>query len=219
MIRSGTDKLFELGLGERPNIPSRLGVENVCDLCLDKFLNFNIKNGKVITPPEIKLWHLGLKGPRLGNIPQQGVLDPNPYPQWMSIGPYPGPYPGSGFWGIGRVTQIDIHPNDSNILVAGTAGGGVWRTHNGGGYWWPLMQNQPTLTIGAVAFSPSNPKVIYAASGEDGGDWDPAWPGVGIYRSNNGGSSWTLTASVSEYSFFGHCCTSNSARYNIRCRK
>lgn len=111
---------------------------------------------------------------------------------WVSFGPTPTP----GFAGIGRVTQIAIHPTDGNILIAGAAGGGVWRTNNGGVSWWPTMQLQPTLTIGAVAIAPSHPQIMYAASGEDGGSTNPAWGGAGLYRSNNGGGTWTLMTSV-----------------------
>jgi photosystem II stability/assembly factor-like uncharacterized protein len=112
--------------------------------------------------------------------------------EWRSVGPFPTQDVG----GIGRVTQIAIHPIDGNILIAGAAGGGVWRTNNGGVSWWPTMQLQPTLTIGAVAIAPSQPQIMYAASGEDGGFWNPAWGGVGLYRSNNGGVTWTLMTSV-----------------------
>jgi hypothetical protein len=58
------------------------------------------------------------------------------------------------------------------------------------------MHLQPTLTIGAVAIAPSDPEIMYAASGEDGGGWNPAWAGVGVYRSNNGGHNWTLMTTV-----------------------
>ena len=113
-------------------------------------------------------------------------------PGWLPIGPVPAP----GFNGIGRVTQIAIHPTNGNILIAGAAGGGVFKTLNGGVSWFPTMHLQPTLTIGGVAIAPSKPNIMYAASGEDGGDWNPAWGGVGLYRSNNGGLSWTLMSSV-----------------------
>ena len=116
---------------------------------------------------------------------------------WLPIGPLPG----DNFRGIGRVTQIAIHPLDGNILIAGAAGGGVWRTDNGGVFWWPQMQLEPTLTIGAVAIAPSNPQIMYAASGEDGGGYNPAWSGVGLYRSDNGGYSWKLMTSVASTRF------------------
>ena len=113
-------------------------------------------------------------------------------PDWLPVGPTPA----ANFGGIGRVTQIAIHPTDGNVLIAGTAGGGVWRTNNGGVFWWWQMFLQPTLTIGAVAIAPSNPQIVYAASGEDGGGDDPAWAGVGLYRSNNGGATWTLMTGI-----------------------
>jgi len=135
-----------------------------------------------IPPPELKLYR------RISKLQCH---------KWQSIGPYPG----EGFSGIGRVTQIDVDQIDSNIVIAGTAGGGVWSTTDAGEHWIPLMEDEPTLTIGAVSFAASNSQVIYAASGEDAGRYNPAWPGVGIYRSTNGGSTWTLGAPVSSTRF------------------
>jgi hypothetical protein len=87
------------------------------------------------------------------------------------------------------------------VLIAGAAGGGVWRTEDGGAHWYPLMDDPDlfadrTLTIGAVAFAPSNPSVIYAASGEDAAPYDPAWPGTGIYRSSDNGGTWPVARAV-----------------------
>ena len=134
--------------------------------------------GEDVLPPFVKDWWDDL----VFEIPKN----------WVSIGPTAM----TGFGGIGRVTQIAIHPTDGNILIAAAAGGGVWRTNNGGVSWWPTMYQPPTQTIGAVAIAPSNPQIMYAASGEDGGPYNPAWGGVGLYRSINGGYTWTLMTSV-----------------------
>lgn len=139
--------------------------------------------GSRVKPPFVKHWW----DTRVFELPKA----------WQSIGPFPT----QQFGGIGRVTQIAVHPTDGKILIAGSAGGGVWRTNNGGAFWWPTMQLQPTLTIGAVAIATSNPQIMYAASGEDGGGWNPAWSGVGLYRSSNGGYSWTLMTSVASTRF------------------
>jgi len=128
-------------------------------------------------------------------------------PAWQELGPI-GPlgsardYPG----GIGRVTQIDVHPSDGQVVIAGAAGGGVWKTEDGGAHWYALMDDHDlfadrTLTIGAVAFAPSDPSVIYAASGEDAAPYDPAWPGTGIYRSSDGGATWPVACAVESTRF------------------
>jgi photosystem II stability/assembly factor-like uncharacterized protein len=178
MIKAGElGELDRLGLGIPPDLPERLGRGSICDFCLDGLVDIGrVDGGIVIEPPELKLYRW----------PKHHCH------RWTSIGPVPG----SGFWGIGRVTQLDIHPTNGDSLIAGTAGGGVWRTDDAGLHWRPLMETQPTLTIGGVAFAASNAQVMYAASGEDGGGWNPAWPGVGVYRSANGGATWTLMAPV-----------------------
>jgi hypothetical protein len=56
------------------------------------------------------------------------------------------------------------------------------------------MHLQTTLTVGAVGIAPSKPEIMYVASGEDGGDWNPSWPGTGIYRSETEGKYWDLMA-------------------------
>lgn len=118
--------------------------------------------------------------------------------RWEFVGPTVNENP---FIGIGRVTQIDVHPDNGNIVVAAAAGGGVWRTDNGGRKWRPLMRDEPTLTMGAVAFAPSNPDYIYAASGEDAGPLKIALQGSGIYRSSDGGESWKLVGKVTSTLF------------------
>lgn len=171
------------GSGATNGLPPALGkAVNLCERCVSDFLGeLDVIDDLVIAPPLVK-WHW-LRRPRCS--------------RWVSVGPFPG----AGFGGIGRVTQLDIHPSNGNILIAGAAGGGVWRTDNGGMTWRPLMETHPTLTIGAVAIAPSNPQVMYAASGEDGGGWNPAWDGAGIYHSNDGGRHWALMSRISSSRF------------------
>jgi photosystem II stability/assembly factor-like uncharacterized protein len=167
------------GIGKPPRASAALGGfedSDVGERISSLLGDLDVVDGALVKPPVIKWWW-------------------DVFPRclrWRSIGPVPD----STFRGIGRVSQIAIHPSNGNVLIAGAAGGGVWRTSNGGASWGPRMELQPTLTIGAVAIAPSNPSIMYAASGEDGGDWNPAWSGVGIYRSSNGGSTWTLMTRV-----------------------
>ncbi|HSL30573.1 MAG TPA: hypothetical protein VK900_15340, partial [Anaerolineales bacterium] len=174
-------------VGKDPNLPLDPGIPpgldgpgggDICERCLDSFLGEIdiIDRGILVMPPLLRWWR------------HHGFVCSD----WHLIGPFPAP----GFRGIGRVTQLAIHPADGNVLVAAAAGGGVWRTDNAGLTWRALMELQPTLTMGAVAFAPSNPEVIYAASGEDADTWTPAWGGVGVYRSTDEGIHWTICANL-----------------------
>lgn len=150
---------------------------NICERCLGNLMgDLDVFDGVIVTPPLIKwCW---IRRPRCS--------------RWVSVGPFPR----DGFGGIGRVTQLAMHPTNSNVLIAAAAGGGVWRSDNAGISWRPLMELQPTLTMGAVAFAPSNGQVMYAASGEDADGFGPAWGGIGLYRSRDGGAHWTIATSV-----------------------
>jgi hypothetical protein len=92
----------------------------------------------------------------------------------------------------GRIKSLAIHPTNGNIVYAGSADGGVWKTTNGGVSWWPTMSLQLSMAIGALAVSPSSPDIVYAATGEDTPGWGPSYPGVGVYRTSDGGGDWDL---------------------------
>ncbi|MFZ0963656.1 MAG: choice-of-anchor D domain-containing protein [Terriglobia bacterium] len=111
--------------------------------------------------------------------------------QWTLIGPQPlmhintdGMEPNSGL-----VNAMVVDPTNSNVVYLGAAGGGVWKTTDGGQTWTPLTDNQPSLVIGALALDPSNPDVVYA--GTDQGDEFFCNYGVGILKSTDGGATWT----------------------------
>lgn len=88
----------------------------------------------------------------------------------------------------GRATAIWVDPADKNIIILGTADGGLWKTTNQGVNWASLSANLPTLSIGSIAVDPANKSVIYAGTGEgDNGDWVG---GMGIFKSTDGGASW-----------------------------
>ena len=95
----------------------------------------------------------------------------------------------------GRIKSLAIRPNQRFVLYAGAANGGVWITVNGGVDWNALWFRQPSMAIGAIAVAPSNPLVMYAATGEDTPGWGPSYGGAGVFRTSNGGSSWAVCAS------------------------
>jgi photosystem II stability/assembly factor-like uncharacterized protein len=91
------------------------------------------------------------------------------------------------------VKAIAWHPTNSKVVYAGNSQGGVFKSTDGGIHWRALMSQQRNLEIGALAVAPGaeGMDIIYAGTGEYG--W---WygPGVGIYKSLNGGCGWDLTA-------------------------
>ncbi len=89
----------------------------------------------------------------------------------------------------GRITAIDVNPLNKDIIFAGAASGGLWRSMNGGINWQPVFDAQPTASIGAVAINDINPSVIWVGTGE-GNPRNSANYGNGIYRSLDGGDTW-----------------------------
>jgi photosystem II stability/assembly factor-like uncharacterized protein len=70
--------------------------------------------------------------------------------------------------------------------------GGIWRSTNYGQSWENISDGKIPGTadgIGAIAVAPSNPKIIYAGSGESDirGDFDT---GDGIYKTTDAGKTW-----------------------------
>src|SRR2546422_1580008 len=81
---------------------------------------------------------------------------------WVNIGPAAI----QGFFGgsSGRVEAIAVDPTDATHWLIGAAQGGVWETHDSGASWSPKTDSQASLGMGAIAFAPSNPSIIYAGT-------------------------------------------------------
>jgi photosystem II stability/assembly factor-like uncharacterized protein len=108
--------------------------------------------------------------------------------------------PGTAGWELvgptnvgGRMTSIVCAPNEPNTIWAGAAGGGVWKSDDGGQHWRGLWYSQPTLNIGSLAVDPTNPLTVYCGTGEANLSAD-SYPGVGVFRSIDGGQNWQLLA-------------------------
>ena len=100
----------------------------------------------------------------------------------------------------GSVTAIATDPLDpsGNTYYIGSENGGVWKTTDGGANWTPLTDyitdangNPINVPIGGLAVDPSNPQIIYAATGV-GNDLPESQAGFGVLRSIDGGKSWTI---------------------------
>ncbi len=87
-----------------------------------------------------------------------------PITSWRSVGPFG--FLTSGFYGSspnpdgGRIRAVAIHPTNPNIVYAGAASGGVWRSLNGGATWTPLTDAQCSLNTGSIAIDRVDPRSV-----------------------------------------------------------
>jgi photosystem II stability/assembly factor-like uncharacterized protein len=89
----------------------------------------------------------------------------------------------------GRVTSVAGSARNPSLYVLGTAGGGVWKTVNGGATWAPLFDAQDVSSIGAVTIDPQHDDTLWAGTGETNPRNDVSF-GDGIFTSSNGGKTW-----------------------------
>jgi len=86
----------------------------------------------------------------------------------------------------GRVRSIVPHPTEPGILYLATAGGGVWKTWDGGRSWEPITdQKVGSTAVGALAMDPEAPDILYLGLGDP---FDTKQPG--LFRSLDGGLFW-----------------------------
>jgi photosystem II stability/assembly factor-like uncharacterized protein len=100
--------------------------------------------------------------------------------RWRMIGPFRG----------GRTRAATGVPSQPNVFYMGQVNGGVWKSDDYGRTWNPIFDNESTQSIGAIAVAPSDPNIIYVASGE-GLHRPDLSVGNGIYKSTDAGKTWT----------------------------
>ncbi len=89
----------------------------------------------------------------------------------------------------GRVAAIDGHHGPPLTLYVGAAGGGLWKSTDGGVTFAPVFDDHPQ-SIGAVRIDPRDPDTVWVGTGES---WtrNSVSAGAGLYVTRNGGESWT----------------------------
>lgn len=90
----------------------------------------------------------------------------------------------------GRVSAIALDPKDPATFYVGLGTGGVMKTTNAGASFSAIFEKEPVAAIGALAVAPSEPKVIWAGTGEANDRNSSSW-GNGVYRSEDAGETWT----------------------------
>jgi len=116
-------------------------------------------------------------GASSGSLPG---LSPEIYSQlrWRFIGPQGN-----------RVSAVVCDSNDPNVYYAGACAGGVWKSIDGGTNWFPIFDDQPAQSIGALAIAPSDSNIIWVGTGESF-IRSNVLIGNGVYKSTDGGRTW-----------------------------
>jgi photosystem II stability/assembly factor-like uncharacterized protein len=127
-----------------------------------------------------------------GPLPPKPVATASPSPtpspgppfanmSWREIGPA-----GTG----GRVAAVAGSATDPKLYYLGAAGGGVWKSENGGQTWDPVFDKQGTGAIGAVTIDPADNATVWVGTGETNPRNDVSY-GDGLYKTTDGGDNWT----------------------------
>jgi photosystem II stability/assembly factor-like uncharacterized protein len=112
-----------------------------------------------------------------------------------ALGDSPSPFTGLSFREIGPAISGGRSPavagvdSDPSLYYAGGAGGGVFKSTDGGASWNPVFDREPAAPIGAIAIAPNDERDVWVGTGESNPRNDVE-AGNGIYHSADGGKTW-----------------------------
>ena len=110
---------------------------------------------------------------------------------WEYFGPKNLPTSSETFYpGLGRINAIAVHPTNHDIIFAGGAGSGIWKTTDKGTNWSPKTDMLPNVGISSIVIDPNNANTIYAATGD--ADGRRGLFSTGILKSTDLGETWTI---------------------------
>ena len=90
----------------------------------------------------------------------------------------------------GRIAAVAGVPGDTTTYYFGAASGGIWKTTDGARTFAPIFDDQSVQAIGALATAPSNPRIVWAGTGEAWAIRDADVMGDGVYKSSDAGATW-----------------------------
>ena len=102
--------------------------------------------------------------------------------KYRSIGPHRG----------GRSSAVTGVPGKPNLFYFGSAGGGIWKTVDGGVTYENISDGFFGGSIGSVSVSKSDPNVIYVGGGEVTLRGNVS-SGYGVWKSVNAGRTWSFS--------------------------
>ena len=117
--------------------------------------------------------------------------------QWTALGP-------KNFGGRTRTLLVDLNDATRKTIWAGSVGGGLWKTTDITATepnWTPVNDLFGNLAVTSIAQDPTNPQIMYFATGEGYGNSD-AVRGLGIWKSINGGNTWSQLSATNTSNFY-----------------
>ena len=107
----------------------------------------------------------------------------------------------------GRTRSLLIDPTDPQTLYAAGVSGGIWKTTNGGANWSPLADMLPNIAVSTLVMAPNDPQTLYAGTGEgffreDMRGTSLPLRGEGIFKTEDGGATWTRLESTARNDHF-----------------
>ena len=152
-----------------------------------------------------------MKDPKLGYVPSDRLLVAKEYKDelmrssdaaisgvsWKEQGP-------NNLGGRTRAIMVDPNDGTGNTVWAGSVGGGLWKTTNMNSStpnWAPVNDLAGNLAVSSIAYDPSNPLVMYFSTGEGYFNID-AIQGLGVWKSTDGGSTWSQLAATNNSNFY-----------------
>lgn len=188
-----------------------LSPEEVCTIPGDKLERAvqRVREPRPDHPGEAMRYRLESLRDERGNIDPDGLTRAHRHLARMKAATGESPVAGlePGYWTAmgpgnigGRLRAVAIHPTDTQKIWVGSVAGGIWATTNGGAYWAPVNDFMANLAVTSIIFDPSDPNVMYAATGEGFFNAD-AIRGAGVFKSTNGGVGWSQLASTANSNF------------------
>lgn len=100
---------------------------------------------------------------------------------WRELGPSDWTPTTSWNPGIGRITSVAVHPDDTTVIYVGSPGGGIWKTTNSGLTWFPLVDFSfnTWLFVFHICIDPSDRNTVYASLAGN------------VIKSTNAGTTWS----------------------------
>ncbi len=137
---------------------------------------------------------------RIGGFGSAGFMGPAVITGsgWSYLGPNNLTSPYNIFYGTpplsGRVSCVAYDPTNADVMYAGSGGGGLWKSTNGGLNWTCISDVTPWVyaAVDTIAIDPKNHNTLYVGTGDFDGFFDGY--NQGIMKSTDGGTTWTNLA-------------------------